>query len=103
MSAVVGVAVAGVDGDSAESTAWERDDRASMGGRVGACTGGGERAGNPGVLSLSGECPRFPGRPLAKDACELPKPPNDPNDPDSRFDRLPRLFWLASVLLDPVD
>ena len=41
MSAVVGVTVAGVEGDSAESTAWDREDKASMGGNTGALTVGG--------------------------------------------------------------
>ena len=44
MSAVLGVAVAGIAGDSAESTAWDNDDNASMGGSIGALAGGGDRA-----------------------------------------------------------
>ncbi len=49
MSAVTGVAVAAVEGESAASTAWDRDVKVTMGGRIGSGFAGGSA-----VLETSG-------------------------------------------------
>ena len=104
MSAVAGVTVAAVDGESAASTAWDKDDSVMIGGRL----GGGFEGG--GILATTGGlfCGDGDGRPLVENValgdgvCPPAKLPKDPKDPESLLEKLLRLLW-AEFLLEAVD
>ena len=99
-SAVAGVTVATVDGESAASTAWDNEDKVTMGGRLDVVGAGGD--------ALRAPCGVPPGDVLdfartilwGGGDCELVKRPKEPNDP---VEKLFRLFWVAEVLLELVD
>lgn len=102
MSAVAGVTVATVDGESAASTARDKDDNVTIGGRVGGGFEGGDIWANAGGL-FCGD-----GRPLVEDVAlgegvwPPTKPPKEPKDPESLFEKLLRLL-CAEFLLEAVD
>lgn len=87
-SAVAGVAVATVEGESAASTACDKDDRVTMGGRLG---GGGFRDDCFGSF-----CGLFFGDgyalvtnfPFGGEACGAVKPLNELKEPDSLLVKL---------------
>lgn len=104
-SAVAGVTVATVDGESAASTAWDKDVSVTIGGRIGGGFGGVDIFANAGGLF------RGDGRPLAENVAlgdgvrpvwPAPKPLKEPKDPESLFEKLLRRL-CAEFLLEPVD
>ena len=105
ISAVTGVTVAAVDGESAASTAWDSELSVTIGGRTGSLfTGGLARLGASGGLFFGEEA-----RPLLVKAafgdgiCRSPKPLKEPKDPDNVFEKLLLLLCEAEPLLDAVD
>lgn len=102
MSAVAGVTVATVDGESAASTAWDNDDNVTIGGRVGGGFKGGDILANAGGLFCGDGRPLVENVALGEGVWPPTKPPKEPKDPESLFEKLLRLL-CAEFLLEVVD
>ncbi len=90
-AAVIGVTPDIVDGESAASTAWEREDRVTIGGRTGGgFVGAEEMVGGAGGLILGGDLALFLA--FGDGTCGLANPPKEPNDPDNLLEKLLRLL-----------
>ena len=88
-SAVAGVCTETVEGESAASTAWDKEDRVTIGGNIG---GGFSGSGDVGILvggaSIGGDLGRFFDFAFGEGACGPPNPVKEPMDPDNRFEKL---------------
>ncbi len=102
MSAVAGVTVTTVDGESAASTAWDKDESVTIGGSIDAGFEGGD------IFAIAGGLFCGEGRPLVENVAlgdgvwPPAKPPKEPKEPESLFEKLLRLL-CAEFLLEAVD
>lgn len=102
ISAVAGVADATVDGESAASTAWDRDDSVMIGGKVGGGFEGDDIFSDAGGLFCGDGRPRVEKGALGDGVWPPAKPPKEPKDPESLLEKLLRLLG-AELLLEAVD
>lgn len=101
-SAVAGETVATVDGESAASTAWDKDVSVTIGGRIGGGFNGVDIFANAGGLFCGDGRPLVENVALGDGVWPPPKPPKEPKDPESLFEKLLRRLG-AEFLLEPVD
>lgn len=92
-----------VDGESAESTAFDKDERVAMGGKAGGGYFGGDMLCGLGGLCGGEICPLIWSLAWEEAVCGLPNPLKEPKEPDNRFEKLPLLFAFADDMLEAVD
>ena len=91
-----------VDGESAASTAWDKDDNVTIGGKIGSGFEGDDILANAGGLFFGDGRPLVENVALGDGVWPPAKPPKDPKDPESLFEKLLRLL-CAEFLLEAVD
>ena len=89
ISAVTGVTLVAVEGESAASTACDSEVKVTIGGRIGSWLAGGFATfETSGGLSLDGERPLVARIALGDWFWRSPKPPKEPREPDNLFEKL---------------